>query len=223
MVPDGNDRNSAQCSDLFFAAMRRTALLVVIAFAFLGAHALAQPTVSVRGNVGAAFFRSPAGLNVLLNSGVDFGVEASVQVYRGLELKVGGSYDRFTFNEDNVALYNPELDYETGSTLEAGNYNFLNVGVGLRYVFTNESDAHPYLASGMGYYRSTIAQSQSVREGQTTSTGMHVGAGVEFRIDETYSVFFEPRYVIVYADSEELSLGTSSRFVPVRLGLEMNL
>jgi opacity protein-like surface antigen len=205
--------------------MRRTAALLIVLGLVFSTRVSAQPAVSVRGNVGAAFFQSPEGLNNILNSGVDLGLEAGLEVYDGLEVVLQGSYDRFTLNSDNVALLDDNLP--VGTSVEGGALNLINGTVGLRYTLKNQSDAHPYVAGGIGLYRTELAEAQ-VRQGEnvlpersTRGRGFHLAIGSNFRVDETYGVFFEPRYVVVDTGGSDLQTGDSTRYVTVRLGVEV--
>ena len=205
--------------------MRRTAALLIVLGLVFSTRVSAQPAVSVRGNVGAAFFQSPEGLNNILNSGVDLGLEAGLEVYDGLEVVLQGSYDRFTLNSDNVALLDDNLS--VGTSVEGGALNLINGTVGLRYTLKNQSDAHPYVAGGIGLYRTELAEAQ-VRQGEnvlpersTRGRGFHLAIGSNFRVDETYGVFFEPRYVVVDTGGSDLQTGDSTRYVTVRLGVEV--
>ncbi len=205
--------------------MRRTAALLIVLGLVFSTRVSAQPAVSVRGNVGAAFFQSPEGLNNILNSGVDLGLEAGLEVYEGLEVVLQGSYDRFTLNSDNVALLDDNLS--VGTSVEGGALNLINGTVGLRYTLKNQSDAHPYVAGGIGLYRTELAEAR-VRQGEnvlpersTRGRGFHLAIGSNFRVDETYGVFFEPRYVVVDTGGSDLQTGDSTRYVTVRLGVEV--
>ncbi len=205
--------------------MRRTAALLIVLGLIFSTRVSAQPAVSVRGNVGAAFFQSPEGLNNILNSGVDLGLEAGLEVYDGLEVVLQGSYDRFTLNSDNVALLYDNLS--VGTSVEGGALNLINGTVGLRYTLKNQSDAHPYVAGGIGLYRTELAEAR-VRQGEnvlpersTRGRGFHLAIGSNFRVDETYGVFFEPRYVVVDTGGSDLQTGDSTRYVTVRLGVEV--
>ena len=205
--------------------MRRTAALLIVLGLVFSTRVSAQPAVSVRGNVGAAFFQSPEGLNNVLNSGVDLGLGAGLEVYDGLEVVLQGSYDRFTLNSDNVALLDDNLS--VGTSVEGGALNLINGTVGLRYTLKNQSDAHPYVAGGIGLYRTELAEAR-VRQGEnvlpersTRGRGFHLAIGSNFRVNETYGVFFEPRYVVVDTDDSDLQTGTSTRYVTVRLGVEV--
>lgn len=207
--------------------MHRIALLTVFLAIVFSTSVAAQPTVSVRGNVGAAFFQSPEGLDTVLNSGVNLGLGAGVEVYRGLEIVVQGSYDRFTFNGDNFALLSEDLP--VGSEVDGGALNVLNATLGLRYTFQNPSDAHPYVAGGGGLYRSVLEQAYIEQRAEplprqaTTGKGFHAAVGTNFHIDETYSFFFEPRLVIVDTAGSELDTNGSTRYVTLRIGLDMTL
>lgn len=213
-------------------AMRRTAALIVVLTLLFSTGAGAQSRISVRGNVGAAFFQSPNGLNSILNSGVDLGLGTSVRLYEGLELVLQGSYDRFTLNGDNVAVFSRNLQVGPSSRIEGGDYSFLNATIGMRYVYRNQSSAHPYMSSGVGLYRSAVAETkvfqggrlvQSARARSTVSMGFHLSLGVDFRINDTYSFFFEPRYVVVNTNDRKFGIETSSQYVPIRLGLDVRL
>lgn len=181
--------------------------------------AMAQPTVSVRGNVGASFFQSPDVLSEMLHSGVDLGLETGVRVYRGLEITVHGGYDQFTLNEQTARLY--------AGPIFVGDYEFLSGSLGLRYTYVNDSDAHPYVSTGVGIYRLTSANRKKFEEGDfvepqpqlsATDWGMHLAIGALFRLDERYAVFFEPRYIF-YDPSQ--GLGSSLRYFTLRLGVDV--
>ena len=208
--------------------MQRTAVLTVFfAFALAGTSAVAQPHVSMRGNVGAAFFQSPDGLNNVLNSGIDLGLEAGIELYRGLELVLQGSYDRFTLNGDNVGLIDEELTVE--STVDGGDFNVLNGSIGLRYTLRSRSDAHPYVSSGVGVYRTVFGEARSGQRDEifpriaTANRGFHAAIGSTFRVNDTYAFFFEPRLVVVNTTDSELNTSTSTRYVTARFGLDVRL
>ncbi len=208
--------------------MRRTAILVLLLVFSLGPSAEAQPEVSVRGNMGAAFFQSPEGLNTVLNSGVDLGLGAGVELYKGLEVVLQGSYDRFTLNGDNIALIDEELSVET-ARIEGGALNVLNGTIGLRYTLENSSDAHPYVSGGVGVYHSLLERvrvkqrEDPLRRRTATRRGYHAAIGSNFRINDTYAFFFEPRYVIIDTEGSGLGTSTSTRYVTVRLGVDVQL
>jgi opacity protein-like surface antigen len=181
--------------------------------------AAAQPTVSLRGNVGASFFRSPDLQSELLNSGTSLGLEAGVRVYQGFSITLGGGYDRFTLNKENVRLF-----AERG-----GDWSFLSGTVGLRYTYLNNSDAHPYLAAGIGSYRlrSTNRLDASGEglepvgeDAQQRRYGLHVALGSVFRLDDTYALFFEPRYVFYDLGA---GVGNTVRYFTLRLGVDVRL
>jgi hypothetical protein len=182
--------------------------------------AWAQPTVSVRGNVGAAFFQSPDLTSQLLNSGTNLGLEADVRVYRGVSITVGGGFDSFTLNEQNARLYQQS----------GGDLSFLGGQIGLRYTYLNDSDAHPYVAVGAGLYRGRLTNRIAFTEdgerrevaepAQFNEEGVHLAFGSVFRLDDTYAVFAEPRYVVF-----DVSEGYSEafRYFTLRLGVEVQL
>lgn len=206
--------------------MRRTAVLFSFLVLLVVSGAVAQPTVSVRGNVGAAFFQSPEGLNNILNSGVDLGLGAGVQLYGGLELVLQGSYDRFTMNGDNVALLSEGLDVR--SEIEGGALNVLSGTIGFRYILRNPSDAHPYVSGGIGLYQSVLEEAFSEEDEifqrlVATRKGYYMAIGTNFRIDDTYAVFFEPRLVIIDTNGSELNTPASTRYATLLLGLEVQL
>lgn len=199
--------------------MRRTVVLFVLLAFLLVPGASAQPEVSIRGNAGAAFFQSPEGLNTVLNSGVNLGLGGGVKLYEGLELVLQGSYDRFTLNGDNIAIIE---DLPVESTVDGGTFNVLNGSIGLRYTLRNQSDAHPYVSGGVGIYR-TVYESEIFQRIVTTNRGFHAAIGSNFRIDDTYALFIEPRLVVINTEESELETGTSVRYVTVRLGLDVRL
>ena len=207
--------------------MRRTGIVLVFLAVFFAPSAAAQPEVSVRGNVGAAFFQSPEGLNNVLNSGVNLGLGAGVQLYGGLELVLQGGYDRFTLNGDNIALLEQGLN--VGSKVEGGDLDVLNGTIGLRYTLEAQGDVHPYVSGGVGLYRTVLAETiihqsdQVLPERGTTGRGFHVAIGSNFRIDDTYAFFFEPRLVIVDTQGSELDTSTPTRYVTFLLGVDVLL
>lgn len=209
--------------------MRRTVLsIVAVALACtLCTSAAAQPAVSVRGNVGAAFFQAPEGLSNVLNSGVDVGVGAGVHVRGGLEVVVQGGYDRFTLNGDTFALLRG--DTPSGVRVDGGALNVINGSLGLRYTLRTQGDAQPYATAGLGLYHTRL-ESLDVGGGATryprlsaTRWGYHAALGIRFRIDETYRFFFEPRYVSIDTRETELDTSTPTCYVTLRLGIDVSL
>ena len=202
------------------SALLRSAFLAFVLVLGLSVSAAAQPTISVRGNVGASFFRSPDALSEALHSGVDLGLGAGIRVYRGLSVTVRGGYDQFTLNEETARLY---------QQIEVGDLSFLSGSIGLRYTYTNDSDAHPYGAIGVGVYRASSSNRKQFSQGQliqeqpkqvTTELGAHLAIGSLFRLDDTYAVFFEPRYVF-YNLAE--NRGGTIRYFTLRLGVDVTL
>ena len=202
------------------SALLRSAFLAFVLVLGLSVSAAAQPTISVRGNVGASFFRSPDALSEALHSGVDLGLGAGIRVYRGLSVTVRGGYDQFTLNEETARLY---------QQIEVGDLSFLSGSIGLRYTYTNNSDAHPYGAIGVGVYRASSSNRKQFSQGQliqerpkqvATEIGGHLAIGSLFRLDDTYAVFFEPRYVF-YNMAE--NLGGTIRYFTLRLGVDVKL
>lgn len=206
-------------SSVYTVLLRSSSVAPVVAL-ILSVGVAAQPRVTVRGQVGASFFRSPETLSEALHSGVDVGAGAGVRIYRGLSVTGHAAYDQFTLNEETARLF---------TRIEAGDLSFLSGSLGLRYTYYNESDAHPYVATGVGLYRVSSSNRRVFEEGtlvtrqpqrSATEMGMHLALGSTFRLDETYAVFFEPRYV-VYNVGRRIT-GTL-RYFTLRLGVEARL
>ena len=196
----------------------RTILLACALALAASVGAAAQPAISVRGNVGASFFRSPDLLNEALHSGVDVGVGAGIEIYRGLSFTVRGGIDRFTLNEQSFR----RVGFRNG-----GDVSFLSGSLGLRYTYENETDAHPYVAIGGGRYRRTISNLRAVEDGELvnlegsradTRLGTHLALGSLLRFNDRYALFFEPRYVLY--DLAE-GPGDAQRYVTLRLGVDV--
>jgi opacity protein-like surface antigen len=203
--------------------IRSLALALVLALG-LSAGAVAQPTVSVRGNVGASFFRSPDFASETLHSGVDLGLEAGVRIYEGWGVTLRGGYDQFTLNEESLRAFS-----QGGELPPQGDISFLSGGLAARYTYLNDSDAHPYASMGVGVYRLRSANRKVFRNGEIvgregdateTKLGLHLALGSLFRLDETYAVFFEPRYV--FYDLGE-SIAGNVRYFTLRLGVDVQL
>jgi opacity protein-like surface antigen len=148
-----------------------------------------------------------------------------VRVYRGLSVTVHGGYDQFTLNKENLRLVSQSFS----QGISQGNLSFLSGSLGLRYTYLNNSDAHPYVTTGIGIYRLTNSNRKTVERGEVvgerddqtfTEMGMHLAIGSIFRLNDTYAVFFEPRYVF-YDVQEELT-GTL-RYFTLRLGMDVQL
>lgn len=207
----------ARCNLSHFARFAGVILLLLVG---TSVGAWAQPTVSVRGNVGAAFFQSPDLRSELLNSGTNLGLGADVRVYRGFSIAIGGAYDSFTLNEQNARLYQQS----------GGDLSFLGGQIGLRYTYFNDSDAHPYVAAGVGLYRGRLTNRVAFTEdgervevperAQSNEKGVYLAFGSVFRLDDTYAVFAEPRYVVF--DVSE-GLDDALRYFTLRLGVEVQL
>jgi hypothetical protein len=179
----------------------------------------AQPTVSVRGNVGATFFRAPDGVSQALHSGVNLGAGAGVRVWRGLSVTVQGGYDQFSLNEENLRAF------QDGTTW--GELSFYSGSVGLRYTYLNETDAHPYLDVGVGLYQLTVSNQKTVRgnqlvdeAGSTTNTelGSHLAVGSLLRLNDAYALFFESRYD--FYDVRDRLTG-AQRYFTLRIGMDV--
>lgn len=175
----------------------------------------------MRGNVGATFFRSPDVLSETLHSGVNVGVGGAIRVYRGLAITAQGGYAQFALNEETARIFQ--------QSVEVGDFSFVNGSLGLRYTYLNDSDAHPYVSTGVGRYRLTQSDRKVLEEGEFvelpsdktfTDLGMHFAIGALFRLDDRYAVFFEPRYVFY-----DLSQGLESslRYFTLRLGVDVQL
>lgn len=194
------------------------AVLLTVIFALGSVGAVAQPTVSVRGNVGASFFRSPELQRETLHSGEAFGLEAGVRVYRGLAITLQGGYDRFTVNKETAQLIN--------SRFRAGDLLFLNGSAGVRYTYVTESDAHPYISTAVGVYRLRSPNWKEYDSGEVVGDkelnvrrlGAHLGVGSLFRLDDTFAVVFEPRYV--FFDLRQ-GLTDAVRYFTLRLGVDV--
>jgi len=199
--------------------VRGCSLALLLIVGSVGA-AVAQPTFSVRGNVGASFFRSPDATSSVLNSGTNLGLETEVRLYRGFGLTVGVGYDTFTLNEENAQIY----------ARGGGDLSFLGGMLGLRYTFVNDSDAHPYVTLGGGMYRALVSDRKEITdEGElvdvsddvsTRQEGAYVAAGARFRLNGTYAVFGEPRFTFFDVDR---GLGDSLRYFTLRLGVDVQL
>jgi len=199
--------------------VRMLSLALVLMVGSLGTAA-GQPTVSVRGNVGATFFQSPDVTGSILNSGTNVGLETEVRLYRGFGVTVGVGYDRFTLNEENVRIY----------AREGGDLSFLSGTFGLRYTFVNDTDARPYATVGVGRYRALVSDRKRVTDdgdlvdinNQVTEwqEGIHLAAGALFRLDDTYAVFAEPRFTFFDVDR---GLSGALRYFTVRLGMDVQL
>lgn len=192
--------------------------------------AAAQSTVSLRGNVGASFFQSPGVEQDLLNSGTDLGLGLDVAVYRGISVVLEGGYDRFTLNQENAEILSG------AGRFRAGDLSLLGGSLGVRYTLENESDAHPYLMAGIGLYRGTQTDSrfygaEGGQESASTKTsiqrGFHLALGSNFRLDDTYTVFAEPRFTFIKGKSDGFLISTQDtempRFFTLRLGLDVRL
>lgn len=195
-------------------------VLFAAVFAFGGASQAVAQTVTVRGNVGATFFRSPDATKRILHSGSGLGIETSLRVTRGLSLTLEGTYSGFSLNEENARLYSQD----------GGDVSVLGGALGLRYTLVNSTDAHPYLALGGGIYRLRNTNRKQVtgndtlaptnESSQSIEEGLHLGLGSSFRIDETYAIFVEPRYVF-YDVSQ--GIGGTVRYFTLRLGMDVTI
>jgi len=202
-----------------FALLRVPVLALLIAVVG-GTGVMAQSTVSVRGNVGASFFRSPQGLSDVLHSGTDLSLGVGTRVYRGLAVTIQGGYDQFTLDEGTARLF---------TRIEAGDLSFVSGALGVRYTYLNDSDAHPYVATGIGVYRLSSSNRRVFEEGNLitrqskrtfTEMGAHFAVGSLFRLDDTFAVFFEPRYVFYNVDEK---WNGTLRYFTLRLGVDVQL
>jgi hypothetical protein len=94
----------------------------------------------------------------------------------------------------------------------------------------NSTDAHPYAAIGGGIYQVRVTNRQRVTTGGTlepiegtrtaVEEGMHLALGSLFRIDDTYAVFVEPRYMFFDLNGDA---GEATRSFVLRLGMDVQL
>jgi opacity protein-like surface antigen len=212
-----------------FPGLRRLLLVCALAGG-LASTAAAQPAVHLRGNVGASFFQSPGVEQDLLNSGTDLGLAADIRVYRGLSVSLQGTYDQFTLNQENAQILSG------GGQFRAGDLSLLGGSLGVRYTLQNDSDAHPYVLAGVGLYRGQQTDSQFYGapggdEPAATKTsiqrGFHLALGSNFRLDDTYAVFVEPRFTFIEGKSDGFLISTQDtetpRYFTLRLGLDVRL
>jgi len=201
-------------------------LIALLLSGFVGRGATAQKTVSVRGNVGASFFRAPEVWSRTLHSGVSIGLEVGIPVYRGLSITAHGGYDQFPLNRENLRLTSQGIG---GVPVSQGDVSFLSGALGLRYTYYNETDAHPYISTGVGFYRAKQSDRKAFEQGafvgqrppeSATELGVHLAIGSLFRLDDTYAVFFEPRYI--FYDVQTNPSG-SLRYFTLRLGVDVQL
>jgi hypothetical protein len=205
---------SVNCSTF----LRATFLVFVLVLGTsLGVRA--QPTVSVRGNVGASFFQSPDGVSRALHSGTNLGVGGGVQVWRGLSVTVHGGYDRFSLNKENLRAFEDETTW--------GELSYYSGSLGLRYTYRNGTDAHPYLDLGVGIYELTVSNQKTVQgnqlvdEGGTTTDtelGSHLALGSLLWLNDTYALFFESRYDFYNVGNQ--FFGTQ-RYFTLRVGMNV--
>jgi len=198
-------------------------LAVFVLALALSTSVAAQPTVSVQGNVGASFFRAPDFASETLHSGVDLGLGVDVRVYRGLSITARGGYDQFTLDEERVRAISQ------GIQVTRGDISFLNGALGVRYTYLSDSDARPYASMGLGAYQLRSSDRRVFQNGQLvnrtedateTEMGLNLAVGSLFRLDDTYAVFFEPRYVF-YNLRESIS--GEFRYFTLRLGIDVRL
>lgn len=209
----------------------RRLLLVLALTGGLVSTAAAQSTVHLRGNVGASFFQSPGVEQDLLNSGTDLGLGVDVRLYRGVSVVLQGTYDQFTLNQENAQILSGRGQFR------AGDLSLFGGSVGLRYTLQNDSDAHPYVLAGIGLYHGQQTNSrffgtEGGNEPASTKTsvqrGVHVALGSNFRLDDTYAVFVEPRFTFIKRELDGFLISTQNRtdtprYFTLRLGLDVRL
>jgi hypothetical protein len=144
-------------------------------------------------------------------------------VGHGIAVTVGGGYNSFSLNEENARLYLPSGE-------NSGDLSFLGGSIGVRYTHENDSDAHPYGAIGVGLHQIRLKNQKTydpqrgdlVRAEDRSDTSLeesiHIAIGSLFRLNETYSVFAEPRYEFF-----DLSRGPNDavRYFTLRLGIDV--
>ena len=208
----------------------RRLLLVLALTGGLVSTAAAQSTVHLRGNVGASFFQSPGIEQDLLNSGTDLGLGVDVRVYRGVSLVLQGTYDQFTLNQEYAQTLS-----STGLFRRAGDLSLLGGSIGVRYTLQNDSDAHPYVLAGIGVYHGRQIDSRFYGGGggepaatkTSSQRGFHLALGSNFRLDDTYAVFIEPRFTFVEGKSNGFLISTQDtetpRYFTLRVGVDVRL
>lgn len=215
-------------SSLFPGAYR---LLLVFSLAGgLVSTAAAQPNVHLRGNVGASFFQSPGVEQDLLNSGTDLALGVDADVYRGFSVTLQGEYDQFTLNQENAQILSG------GGRFRAGDLSLIGGSLGLRYTLQNDSDAHPYAVGGIGLYRGRQTDSrfygaeggeEPAAKKTSIQGGYYLALGTNFRLDDTFAVFLEPRFTFINAESDSFLISSQDtetpRYFTLRLGVDVRV
>ncbi len=224
--------------------MSRFVLLVAVALLLSTAAAEAQPIVNVRGHGAASWFRSPTEQRSLVDSGFELGLGVGVEVLRGLEVTLEGTFDRFPGNENQLVLNLANLFPNPRIRPDGGDVQAWSAALGMRYTYVNDTPAQPYVAAS-GSYSAYSAQQADVfvddalfrraPRAEAMAFGYQVAVGVSFRINDRYAFFVEPRYVVAYTSDQrvvfdfqdgrqavQLVTGRDEpiKFVPVRLGLQ---
>jgi hypothetical protein len=232
--------------------LARLALTVSLLLAVAAVPVLAQDRlVNLRPAVGGAIFSQPDRLDTFLGSGVGGRLEVGVQVLPrlvpGLEVTIGGSYDRFTTNEGDLRL-RLRTDARRNAEIDGGTLQVLSGTAGLRYTLRlSESATAPYVLTGMGVYHSILTPASirdpngdfyRTQDGERlydeerdvqSNLGWHLGIGFTFQINATYRFFTEARYVVAYTKEDlepntfTIEPDTSTRYVPIRLGATIRL
>lgn len=194
-------------------------LILLLALASGSVGPVVAQTISVRGNVGATFFRSPETTKRILNSGSNLGIGMDLRVARGFSVALEGMYNSFSLNENNARIRD----------VNGADRSFIGGAASLRYTLINSSDAHPYITLGGGLHQLRTSNHKQSTDHTLSSTdestqdlqeSAHLALGSQFRIDDTYAVFAEPRYVFFNIDQ---GLGEAVRYFTLRLGMDVRL
>lgn len=157
-------------------------------------------------------------------------LELAVPLSQQLDLTVGATYDRFFL--DDRAFINV-FDRASGGRLgaldlelEGGAYSVFSATTGLRWTVATPGTATLYLTGATGLFYETIhdldveahdetgtpVEVSAGAEGNDTSYGFSLGAGVGVPVAAGVDFFVEPRYVLVLRETQYLPLRVGVSF-----------
>ncbi len=224
------------------------ACVAVMAVLFAGPAMAQDPEKRVDFNFGSGATISTGELNNHLGSGynINFGMTVNVTPVFGIHAE----YSFNGLGQKQVQL--PVVPQPVGSGIDQPFYADMNMQYGTFNAVVKpkfESKIHPYFTGGLGiYYRPVKVTTPSVGYvpgycdpfwyycspggyvpvdaivGERTSTdfGINLGGGVNFRVAESASLYFEIRYHYIWGPkftTNSTTYDSNSAFVPITFGV----
>jgi hypothetical protein len=205
--------------------MKKLLVLMVLLFSLnmsqLFGQVSRQPQKEIFG--GIAIPTGPEGFKDYFKVGFSPHIQYVMFLSPRLGISVGGAYEYFTFDGEKFLQ---DLSLATGIDFSGasidGNYNNIELSVGIRPYLTAPEAATQLFVFGMGTYnfmkmkitvRDNVTGQESSDTGDDNKAGIGFGGGIEMPAGESFNIIIQGIFRIIFTDEE------STKFLGITAGL----